>query len=174
MPLLGIVWLLLAATLNAQVIAPTVASLYVSDPLKWEGGYRPGQPAPRLADGRILLLQPDGTLALVFAYLYRSPDKQMHLLYSEGYSVMSGSWSADKAIINVRYKVIYANVPRRKPVSQPVIEESWSFTSNGAGPRLAKRIKVGNIRFIPLDNLADISALARVIEFHRKNPPQSQ
>ena len=166
MHLLLLFWLTLAAILTGQVPPSSAIQVFVNDPLKWERGDRPGQPAPRMASGQILVLKPDGALAIVYCYLYRTPDGQMHILYQEGYSVASGKWRTTAGTISAQYKIIYANVPSR--TQEPtMIEEVWKYAPANAAGHLARRIKA-RVDFVPLTNLADESKLLQVIESHRR------
>jgi len=161
--LLVIFWLVLTGAVEAQ--GPVTSQVYVSDPLKWEQGDRPGQPAPRMAIGQVLLLEPDGMLAIVYGYLYRHAG-QTHILYQEGYSVASGTWKVDGAALKVRYKLIYANVPKRGQEAA-AIEESWKYVPATSRGHLALRIDASP-NFVPLKNLADMPKLWRVIASHRQ------
>lgn len=165
MRLLLLLWLTLAAILTGQEPSPAI-QVFVNDPLKWERGDRPGQPAPRLASGQVLVLQPDGLLAIVSCYLYKTPDGKMHVLYQTGYSVASGKWQATAGAIRAQYKVIYANVPDR--TREPtIIEETWKYERGKAAGPVARRIKA-KVDFVPLTNLVDLGKLLRVVESHHR------
>ena len=69
MRLLLLLGLTLASVLSAQEPSSAI-QVFVNDPLKWERGDRPGQPAPRMASGQVLVLQPDGILGIIYCYLY--------------------------------------------------------------------------------------------------------
>ena len=165
MRLLLLLWLILTTTLAGQEPKSAI-QVFVNDPLRWERGDRPGQPAPRIAWGQVLVLEENGMLAIVYCYLYKTPDRQMHILYQEGYSVASGKWHAVAGTIAAQYKVIYANVPLR--TQEPTtIKETWKYEPGRAAGRVARRIKA-KVDFIPLSKLADLTTLLRVIQSHRQ------
>jgi hypothetical protein len=109
---LALLAVLLAAapTLAQTVLDPT--ALYVSDPLKWERGQRPGQSAPKLALARILLIEPNGGLAMISCHLYKSPGNQLDILYQSGFSLSSGTWKKADRRLAVRFLSIHASARR--------------------------------------------------------------
>ncbi len=84
--------------------------LYITNPLKWERGYRPGQPAPKLANALILVLDPGGSYYALWCSLFRKADESLTIEYSEGYTLLAGSWRQEHGRIQAHYRILYANV----------------------------------------------------------------
>lgn len=145
------------------------ASLYVSDPLKWERGVRPGQPAQRYALGSVLVLEPDGKLAALSCYLYRTPDKRLHIIYSEGFGLSSGTWkNVGDASLGVRLRSIHGGIRKVGAAEEAYREELWSRGPSRVGKRAPDWIKIGRDSYVPLREFSDLKELAEVIEFYRK------
>lgn len=158
---------LVLAPLWAQSGPPASTLLYVSTPLQWERSPRPGQPAQRFAHARILAIESDGGLATISCLLYRTQEGRFEIMYTEGYSLSSGTWKRTNEHLAVRLRPIHSNIRMADGASQPVKEELWAY-GPAKGSRLAAWIKIGNSRFTLLENLGRADKLAEVIQFHRK------
>jgi hypothetical protein len=141
--------------------------LYVNQPLKWERPERPGQPAPRFAFANLLIIEPKGTFAAISCLLYKTPDKRLNIIYSEGYGISSGTWNKNNGTISVRSRSIYSNVRAPGSETQPYKQELWAYGPTRDRHGIADWIKIGNTKYIPLRDLADPSELMRLIQFHR-------
>jgi hypothetical protein len=142
-------------------------SLYISDPLKWERSQNPDQPDQELAFGRILVVEPEGELATVSCYLYKTPGKQLQIIYPEGFAMASGTWKKSGGQLAVRFRSIHSGARKLDGTDQQYKEELWNYVPSLKGERLAERINVGGVRYIPLQNLSDLKELAEVIRFYR-------
>lgn len=164
----ALVALLLAATptWTQTVIDPT--TLYATDPLKWERGQRPGQLAPKLAFAEILVIEPNGALAIMSCYLYKAPDNQLDILYQEGFSLSSGTWKKAGRQLAVRFRSIHSSARRLDETDEKYKEELWSYVPSQTGYRFAERINISGVRHIPLQNLSDLNQLAETIQFYKK------
>jgi hypothetical protein len=164
---LALIAVLLVATPTwAQtVLDPT--TVYVADPLKWERGQRPDQMAPKLAFATILIIEPNGALAIVSCHLYKSPDNKLDILYQSGFSLSSGTWKKADRQLAVRFRSIHSSARKLDGTDQHYKEELWSYVPSRKGERIAERINVGGAQYIPLRNLSDLKALAEVIQFYR-------
>jgi hypothetical protein len=141
--------------------------LYISNPLKWERSQNPDQPDQELAFARILVIEPGGELATISCYLYRTPDKQLHIVYPEGFGVASGTWKKSGAQLAVRFRSIHSEARRLDGTDEQYKEELWSYVPSRTGDRVAERINISGVRHIPLRNLSDVNRLAEVIQFYR-------
>jgi len=166
----------LALAIAALAVTPTWAqtgaldsrSLYISASLKWERPQRPGHPSQKSAFGRILAIEPDGSLATISCYLYKTPHNRLHIIYPEGFSMSSGTWKKADGHLAVRFRSIHSNVPKRGAPNEQYIEELWDYAPPRTGDRLAAWIKIGTSRYLPLQDLSDINQLAEIIQFYRK------
>ena len=152
--------------LAQTVLDPT--ALYVSDPLRWERGKRPGEPAPELAFAEILVLEPSGDLAILSCYLNRSPDNRLDILYQSGFSLCSGTWEKADGHLVARFRSVHTSERKVGETGGALREESWSYAPPRDGVRVAEWIKIGGTRYIPLRDLNDIERLAQIIQFYRK------
>jgi len=116
--------------LAQTVLDPT--ALYVSDPLRWERGKRPGEPAPELAFAEILVLEPSGDLAILSCYLNRSPDNRLDILYQSGFSLCSGTWEKADGHLVARFRSVHTS-ERKVGETEAVPSEK----NRGAMPLLA-------------------------------------
>lgn len=155
--------LALSSAWPQSALAP--ASLYVNEPLKWERPQRPGQPAQKSALGRILLVEPDGRLATISCYLYKTADNHLHIIYSEGFAMSSGTWKKADGHLAVRLQSIHSS--GLKMGAQNDVEEKWGYAPAPTGERVAEWIKIDSTRYVPLRNLADIEELAKAVQFYR-------
>jgi hypothetical protein len=158
--------LALAPAWAQTALDPT--TLYISDPLKWERGQRPGQTAPKLAFASILVMEPNGSLAMISCYLNKSPDKRLDLLYQSGFGLASGTWKKAARQMAVRFRSIHSDARRVDATDRQYKEESWTYAPSRKGDRLAEWIKAGNTRYIPLQNLSEFDKLAEMVRFYRK------
>lgn len=161
-----IVGLLLAASAWGQT-AIDPSSLYISDPLKWERGRRPGQPPKKLALGSIVVLEPDGRLAAISCFLYMDSDNHLAVIYGHGYSISSGTWEKAGDHLAVRLRSIHG-VRKVGETNATFREESWAYGRAREGGRIAEWIKIAGTRYVPLRNLSDIKQLTETIQFYRK------
>lgn len=168
MRLLVSLTVLLAATLALAQPALDPTTLYVSNPLKWERGERPGQLPPELAFANILVIEPDGSLALISCYLMRSSGNRLDILYQSGFSLSSGTWKKGGGNLAVRFRSIHASARRLDGTDGRYKEESWRHGPSKEKNRLAEWIKIGSVRYVPLRNLSDVKQLGEAIEFYRK------
>jgi hypothetical protein len=145
--------------------------LYVSDPLRWERGYRPGEPPPELAQARILILEPSGTFASIWCSIYQRPDGRFSIIYSEGYTMTAGEWAREQKQILVRYHTIYSNVLTTDRFAEEEKQETMEYAPAEEPGRLASWLRSPEFdtRFVPLIRLDDLNGLADVIAFHKSH-----
>ena len=145
------------------------ASLYISDPLKWEHSQNPDQPNQRFAFGRILIVEPGGVLETISCYLYKTPDRRIHIVYQEGFALSSGIWKkAEGQHLSVRFRSIHSGARKLDGTDEKYKEELWSYVPSRTGDRFAERINISGVRHIALRNLSDLNQLAETIQFYRK------
>jgi hypothetical protein len=168
MRLLVLLTILTTATLALAQPALDPTTLYVSAPLKWERGERPGQLPPKLAFAGILVIEPNGALAIMSCYLNRSSGNQLDILYQSGFSLSSGTWKKTGGNLAVHFRSIHASARRLDGTDGQYKEESWTYGPSNKENRLAEWIKVGSVRYVPLRNLSNRRALAETIQFYRK------
>lgn len=160
---------LIVVCLTAQLVASGSNSFYVSDSLKWQRGYRPGQPTQPFAEGRILVFDPDGSFAAIACTLYKQPNGQLSPILSEGYSFVSGKWARHAATIVATYRSVYASVqlPRK---GDEEVKEVFTYRPSGREQRLARWLRSKGDCFVPLDNLAAPEEIRKLIAFHLHPP----
>lgn len=158
---------LLAATPTLAQTVLDPATVYVSDPLKWERGKRPGQLASKLAFAGLLVIEPSGALAIVSGYLRRSPANQLELLYQSGFSLSSGTWKRTDGQLAVRFRSIHASARRLDGTDEQYKVESWVYAPSHSTNRLAEWIKIGRVRYIPLRDFSGLKELTEAIRFYR-------
>lgn len=149
-------------------------TLYVSDPLKWERGHRPGQLAPKLAFAEILVIEPDGTFARIACYLHKSPDKKLDILYQSGFALSSGTWKKVGGQLAVRFRSIHSEAKRIDGTDEQYKEELWNYVPSRTGSRVADQINISGVRYVPLRDLSDLNQLAETIKFYRKEAEASK
>ena len=157
-------------TLGAAYAQPALnySSLYISHPLNWERGHRPGQPTPKYALGTILAFEPNGLVAAISCFLYRTSDNQLHIMYQEGFSLTSGTWAKGDGHFTVRLRSIHSSVRRLDQAREEYREESWEYAPPREKSRVADWVKIKDVRFVPLTgHLAGLKELAQTIQFYR-------
>lgn len=168
----------LLLTIIVLLISPASAldstSLYINDPLKWELVRRPDRPGKKFALGHILVIYPNGDLAEISGSLYRTDKGLLQISYSEGFSLSSGTWEKAGQHLSVRTRTIHSSAKRLDGTDQQYKEMLWSYVPSRKGDRLAERINISGVRYIPLRNLNDPNALAELIRFCRKEAEASK
>jgi hypothetical protein len=149
-------------------------SLYISNPLKWERSQNPDQPNRKYALGRILVIEPGGELETISCYLYRTPDKQLHIVYPEGFALSSGTWKKVGGQLAVRFRSIHSEAERLDGTDEQYKEELWSYAPARTGDRIAEQINISAVRYVPLRDLSDLNQLAQIIQFYRKQAEASK
>jgi hypothetical protein len=162
--------LVVACFPSAQICRLENEWLYLSDPLKWERGYRPGDAPPELAEARILILEPQGTFIDVSCVVYQRSDGKLSILYSEGYTMGAGNWTKEQKQkrILVRCRTIHSDVLGADHSTRAEMRETFEYGPPTETGRLAGRLRSLEFgtRFVPLNRLDDLSGLADLIAFH--------
>lgn len=161
-----IAFLMLSAAWDLKALDS--GSLYISNPLKWERSQNPDQANQKFALGRILVIEPGGTLSTISCYLYKTSDKRLHIVYPEGFGMASGTWKKAGEQLSVRFRSIHSSARRLDGTDEKYKEELWSYVPSRTGDRFAERINISGVRHIPLRNLSDLNQLAETIQFYRK------
>jgi hypothetical protein len=143
-------------------------SLYISNPLKWERSQNPDQPNQKYALGRILVIEPGGGLETISCYLYRTADKQLHIIYPEGFALSSGTWKKVSGHLAVRFRSVHSDAKKLDGTDEQYKEELWSYTPSRTGAWIAEQINISGVRYVPLRDLSDLNQLAETIKFYRK------
>lgn len=149
-------------------------SLYVNNPLKWERSQNPDQPNQKFALGRILVIEAGGGLETISCYLYRTPDKQLHIVYPEGFALSSGTWKKVGGQLAVRFRSIHSEAKRIDGTDEQCKEELWNYVPSRTGNRVADQIDISGVRYVPLRDLSDLNQLAETIKFYRKEAEASK
>ena len=162
--------LLIAAVLLLPAWSQTEidsSSLYISDPVKWEEFQRPDRPSETMAPVAILALETDGKLAIASCWVAKGPDDRLRILYSEGFSLHSGTWKKAGERLVVRFRSIHRNIPKVGEPTEQYAEESWAHAPAQKEGRLAEWVRTPNSRYVPLRNLGDLNQLREAIQFYR-------
>jgi hypothetical protein len=84
----------------------------------------------------------------------------------QGMAADRGTWKKTNEHMAVRLRPIHSNIRMADGASQAAKEELWAY-GPAKGSRLAAWIKIGDSRFILLENLDRADKLAEVVQFHR-------
>ncbi|MBI1355941.1 MAG: hypothetical protein GC160_16495 [Acidobacteria bacterium] len=143
------------------------SSLYISDLVKWEEFQRPDRSSATSALVAILALERDGRLAIASCWVRKGPDDRLRILYTEGFSLHSGTWKAADGHLAVRYRPIHISIPKVGESTEQYTEESWAYAPAPQEDRLAEWVRTANSRYVPLRNLGDVKQLGEAIQFYR-------
>ena len=103
--------------------------------------------------------------------LYKPPDEHLAIIFSEGYTLLSGVWQQEQRGVRVRYHTLYANVWGLDR-SNPDREEVLDYAPVKEPGRLASWFRSSELqmKFVPLRRLDDVGGFGKVIEFHKAHP----